>query len=82
MPREVLADTIHLSPPDHLLAQSAVQGSVQVLNDLSDRHELKIVTQSGSSRPAALMSIPLVHSGKTIAVIGLASVNDYRPEDV
>jgi CheY-like chemotaxis protein len=82
MPRQDLAERIHISPPDHLLAQCAAEGQVQVVTDLSDRHNLKIVTQSGSSRPAALMSIPLLHSGKTIATIGLASVNDYRPEDL
>ncbi len=65
-----------------MLAQAAVAGAPRVINGLSESHELRIATQSGVSRPAALLSIPLIHSGKTIAVIGLASLCDYREEDL
>lgn len=79
---EDLADEIHTAPPDHLLAQAAASGEVRVITGLHGDHELRIQTQSGISRPTALMSIPLFHSGRPIAIIGLASLHDYRPEDI
>jgi len=81
-PLDGVAEELHISPPDHLLAQAARDGKVQVYGELSDRHELRIVTQSGLACPAALMSIPLIHSGKPIAIVGLASLYEYRPEDL
>jgi CheY-like chemotaxis protein/signal transduction histidine kinase len=82
MPAESAASHIHTSPPDHLLAQAAAKGEVQVFSGFSDQNDLQIVTQTGITRPAALMSIPFIHLGKPIAIMGLASLHEYRPEEI
>ncbi|HYW80519.1 MAG TPA: response regulator, partial [Thermoguttaceae bacterium] len=81
MPQQRIAQQFRLTPPDHLLAEAAATGSVQVFAEIPEGNDLRIVTQAGQSRPHALMAIPLMRSNKTMAVIGLASLYDYRPED-
>lgn len=81
-PGETMADRIHTRSPDHLLGQAAAKGKVEVISGLSDQHDLRIATQSGTTRPAALMSVPLMHLGKPLGVLGLASLYEYRPEDI
>ena len=80
--RDRIAQQIGISPPDHFLSHVAATAKVTVSTEIPEDNELTIVTQAGESRPRSLLSIPLMRSGQAMGVLGLASLYDYRPEDI
>ncbi len=68
--------------PNQWLAEVARSGQVRVLNDIPSGNELIISTPAGRTQPKAMVGIPLIWSGETIGVIGLASLYNYRDEDL
>jgi signal transduction histidine kinase/DNA-binding response OmpR family regulator/methyl-accepting chemotaxis protein len=77
-----LPDLIHLSPPDHLLALAAVNGAVELMQDIPATNDLVISTHAGDSTPQALLIIPLRQRGRVIGVLGLASMYDFEEQMV
>jgi signal transduction histidine kinase/CheY-like chemotaxis protein/HAMP domain-containing protein len=79
LPAQRLPDRIHSDPIDHLLASCAAEGEVQLLESLPEHPDLTISTAAGEGAPRALLTIPIVQRDGVIAVIGLASLQNYAP---
>ena len=82
LPRDRMPSGVCVEPPDSLIAQAAAAGKVLVYNDIPEENGMRISTQAGEVQPRALLFIPIHYMGTITGVIALASLYDYRQEDV
>ncbi len=82
IPSERLPRRLKANPPDGLLARAVKAGSVSVIREVPDSNQLRIVTPAGEAQARSLLSIPIGRGEQALAIIGLASLHDYREEDL
>ncbi len=82
MPRESIREKLCLNPPDCLLARAVQSGQVVQTGPVPGGSELKVFTPAGESTARSILCFPLILSGQPVACIGLASLYDYRAEDI